>query len=47
MDSRSEELVRLVLRFFFGFLSIGASIRTRQEIQCLPYARFFTIGAAL
>ena len=26
-------------------IGIGANIRTRQEIQCLPYAGFFTIGA--
>ena len=24
-----------------GFHCIGATIRTRQESQCLPYARFF------
>ena len=34
MNSRSEKLVRLIPRFFLGFISIGATIRTRRELQC-------------
>ena len=41
LESRSERSVRLVPRFFWGFPSIGGTIRTRREIQCLPYAGFF------
>ena len=40
MDLRSEKLVRLVALYFWGFLSIGATIRTRRETQCLPYVGF-------
>ena len=43
MDLRSEKFIRLVPRIFLRFLSIGATIHTRQEIQCLPYAEFFLI----
>ena len=36
-----EKLVRLVPRFCWGFLSIGATIRIGREIQSLQYAGFF------
>ena len=41
MDPQSEKLVTLVPRYFLGFLSIGATIPTRREIECLPYAGCF------
>ena len=41
MDSRSEQLVGLVLRISLGFHDIGVNIRTRREIQFFPYAGFF------
>ena len=41
MDSRSDYYGLLVCRFSLGFLSIGVTIRTCQEIQCLPSAGFF------
>ena len=30
---------------FFFFFGIGATIRKRQEIQCLPYVEFLIIGS--
>ena len=44
MDSRSENMVRLVPSFLWGFLSIVATIRIWREIQCLPYAGFFLLN---
>ena len=41
MDSRSENWLDYFPDFFLRFVSIGATIRTRPEIQCLPYAEFF------
>ena len=38
-------------KFLFSSISvhfgIGATIRTRRESQCLPYAGFFGIGASI
>ena len=37
----SASVARCFVSRMQDFFVIGCTIRTRQEIQCLPYARFF------